>query len=479
MPQAKKRAARPRSTRSRSSATAVATHTISSTKLALSTLFLGFASLAAAAASSTPMSATDAQRIAQRLAEKNGVVTSTPAVTSSTLPYSSRAVLKFRHTKDAYTKLDRIVSAASPYQYAAEWEVTAMEHPVSLRKISFAIKSYGGPANITDFGVIKLGISGTKPGAEVSGVVIPNSNIITFVLPQPVQIPAFGTTPSSTGKLYLNASINDSGVLSPTAIRAFEFAPDTAANIEALDLVSGEIIPPEKILIGTDNPAQPDLPLTNGAMLMHDVFPTVSVGYPGGGTNKLPLNVSSTIFKFTVSAQGKRDLTLEDFNFNVKVMGLAAGNSSTGTISNFRLHEATATGMPGQLIGKAYPLCLAGGKAAFTEAGVPCRYAAEDTLHFSGVQAKNSPVIVPAGNSRTFIVVADTSQVLAGKTNGSVTVAVSIQGESGLKPGNNAYEKNWADGGLIYSYTPLNNPKAGPFSAADYPFNGFPLTATL
>lgn len=484
MPQAKKRVSRsraPRSSSSRSSRTAVVTQTLTSTKLALATLFLGFSAVAAAAAGSLP-SAADQARIAERLAQMNGtstVATSTLGTATSTTPLSTHAVLKLSYGKQNYPKEDRILTPNQYGQTVGEWEATAFERSVSLRKISFAIKSYNGPTTISEFGSFKLYVSGTKPGyVQATGILVPNSNIVRFILPQPVEIPVFGTSPSSTVRLELTATLTGSGVLSPAAIRAFEIAPDTADNIEALDLVSAGILPPEKILIGTNSPAKVDLPLTMGASLIHDVVPVITKGYKNSST--LELSSMAQLFKFNVIARGTRDLTVEGFNLKFKVEGLEASASGIGTIGNFRLYEANASGGIGQMVGKAGSACLAGGKNAPALAGMPCRFGTEDTLYFKGTVASGTPFVISANNSRTLILVADTTNVFNGKMTGNVGVRAFIEGSTGLKVGNNGYEKNWADGGLIYSYTPVANSKVGPFSASDtYGVFGDMLTHSL
>lgn len=470
MPQAKKRVSRsrstPRSSSARSSRTAVATQTLTSTKLALATLFLGFSAMAAAAAGSLPTAADEA-RIAERMAKMNGTAaSSTPVTATSSAPLSTHAVLKINQGKETYSKMNRIVSPSQYGQTVGVWDATATERPVSLRKISFAIKSYNGPQPISDFGAFKLNISGTKTGyVQAVGVLIPNSNIVRFVLPQPVEIPVFGSTPSSTARIALSAVPSDSGILSPAAIRAFEIAPDTADNIEAMDLVSGGILPPEKILVGTNSSAKLDQPLTAGALLMHDVFPIINKNYLQ--LSALEISQNARLFKFNIIAQGTRELTVEGVNLNVKVSGLEASAAGIGTIGNFRLYEANASGGIGQLVGKAAPACLAGGKNAPSLAGMPCRFGSEDTIYFKGTVASGTPFTIPANSSRALILVADTTNIFNGKMIGSVSVQASLVGETGLKVGNNGYEKNWADGGLIYSYTPVAGSKVGPFSAAD------------
>lgn len=488
MPQAKKRVSRsraPRVSRSNHTTSAVATRTLTNTKLALATLFLGFSSLAAAAASSTPMSAADQARIDARMAQMNGTAASTTPVTATSTaptnsaPLTTHAVLKIKYSKEDYGKKDRILSSSQSEATVGIWEATAIERPVSLRKISFAIKSYNGPSTITDFGTFKLSISGTKTGyVQGTGILVPNSNIVRFVLAQPIEIPALGTSPSSTARIALVASPTGSGILPPAAIRAFEIAPDTTENIEAMDLVSGGILPPEKILIGTDSPAKSDLPLTMGALLMHDVFPVINKAYVSNST--LELSQNARLFKFSVTAQGARELTVEGINFNLKVNGLQATTTGAGTISNFRLYEANSAGGLGQMIGQAHPTCLAGGKPAVSPTGKPCRVATEDTVYFKGTVASGTPFTIPAFGTRTLILVADTTNIFVGKTSGSVTFSASIPGETGLNVGNSGYEKNWNDGGLIYSYIPVGGSKAGSFSASDsYSVVSAPLSRSL
>ena len=109
----------------------------------------------------------------------------------------------------------------------------------------------------------------------------------------------------------------------------------------------------------------------------------------------------------------------------------------------------------------------------------PCRFANEETVYFEMTVSGSQSFTIPAGSSRNLVLVADTSNMLTGKVNGNVSVAVSVPGEVGLKLGNNGYEKNWADTGLIYSYTPIMSSKVGPFSAVGASFGKFVSTYSL
>jgi hypothetical protein len=347
-------------------------------------------------------------------------------------------------------------------------------NPISLGKISFIVKTYGGPTNAADFSqfVLKSGFYSEKVLA--TAVLQPNSDKITFVLPEPLVLNKYNTAPYGNYggvALYLEAKASTSGLMTPGAVHTFDFAPDTPENIEVMDMATGDLLGPERIVFGSKSAGKADIALPSEAILMHNTAPVITKW----GT-ALSSSQSAQLNLFSITAKGDRDLKFKGINFDISVEGLGANGNDVGKIHSFRLHESGQGGGMKQQIGKTYPLCLAG--AAGVTTPMKCRFATNETVYFE--PDSTSPIIIPAGTTRYFYLVADTTDILKGKTTGSVSVRTTVKGETGLKVGNNGYEKNWADGGFVYEYTPINSSVKGPFTASDsYPMNGIVESISL
>lgn len=449
MPQAKKRATRARSVpRSHRSRTAVATQTVTSTKLAVSTLFLGFAALAAAAAGSLP-SPEEQARIDARMAQMMATTTPSTASTTPGVPTKARAQLMVSLSEELLNGSRIITPGSSSTVAVGFWNFTAGGDAIGLRKITFALNTYNGATtNISDFAKFELK-SNSNLGKVLSvGFLDQTKNTITFGLPEPLVI-----AKGKTETLQLRAMVSESGIMEAAAVRAFDIAPDTAANFEALAMSGAQVLTPDQIRIGKGATAIQDKIVQSGPFLIHNVVPAISPFYTG---NQLQLDYNAPLNKFNVTANGDRELIIKNLTFSVNVNGLSASGGYVGKISNFRLFEANSMGGLGTQLA-VFPLCLSATK------NPGCRVSNQETVSFT----PTSTVIVSPGTSRTFILVANTVDIVDGKMNGSVTVATAIKGETGFKAGNGAYEKSWADGGLTYTYTPVGSSVKGPYTASD------------
>lgn len=429
MPQTKKRVARPRrTTHSRHSHTAVATHTVSSTKLALSTLFLGFAALAAAAAGSLPASNTGS---------------------SSKSTTSSKIIFYVMPDKTG----NRIATPADGEVSLGKWTVKPRGEAVRVNRLTFDLKTYSGnPANVADFYDLALYANGIKvaTGAVTQNYILFSENGL------------FDAPKNTPVTLELRGKVAATGVMEPGAVRAWEIGSDALSKMNVVNKVTAEIVEPEQIVLGHGSYGKPDVPATSFPILVHNSVPVITSQTLD---QQLVMGAAAPLFKVTVANRGTRELTLKNLNLPITVSGLAPAVSGTlpGIINDFTLYEGNYSGGFTPYALAKHPLCISGSNIT---SPVKCRATDGKAESVSFKFAEN--FTIAPGSSRTLVVTANTTGVSANKMpGGNVLVKVELVNEVGFKPGNNLYEKNWGDSGLIYSYTPINNNgvAAGPFSA--------------
>jgi len=185
--------------------------------------------------------------------------------------------------------------------------------------------------------------------------------------------------------------------------------------------------------------------------LFMDNEPVVSV-YNVGST--LELSTQAKIFGFTVTNPGTVPLSFASTTISVSVSGLTSSNSNTGTIDGFQLWEANSSGGLATLIASSTSTCLAGG-AGVTGCSDTSNSASVSFGSHNDVNSLMDSLNIPAGDSRTFILIADTEDVLDGKSQGTVTVSGRIDGDTGPDlAGNNTGIVDWESGNFFYTFIP-------------------------
>ncbi len=203
---------------------------------------------------------------------------------------------------------------------------------------------------------------------------------------------------------------------------------------------------------------------SNTVYKFHDAYPTIASASVGA---TLPLDSKAKIFKYTVTNSGTRDLRLSTTSVSISVSGLVGNVGSTGgTISDFRLYEDNGAGGLGTYL------------ANTTTVTINSSTSNPVALVFGVANDQNSlleNLVVAPGATRTFIVTADTTNMLTQKSTGSVTLSAKIAGTSGWTG------SAWGTGNLYYYYTPAQGgSEVGPYSASDsYEVSGATLSYTL
>jgi hypothetical protein len=266
--------------------------------------------------------------------------------------------------------------------------------------------------------------------------------------------------PMNTTKVYtLKANTTAADALTTNTTTAFVVKSDSNTDIEARS-ASGSLLGTADI---NGSGAESRL-ATSTPMLFHSAYPVMS---PISVGTSLAFDSKAKLLKFSVTNPGTVDLRLTSTTVTLSVSGLSGVGSATGSIADFRLYED----INGSLSGSAIAIS-ATSIASTTANPVNVSFNTGNDVNdaFDG-----TGLIVPPGSTRTFVVTADTTDMLDGKSTGSVTVSAKISGTPGW--GGSA----WNTGNLFYQYAPtVGGSLLGPFSASDsYEVNGNALIYTL
>lgn len=383
-----------------------------------------------------------------------------------------------------------------------KWKVEAQNEAVTLNKLTFHVIRPDATRTVrtdaAEFGTLYLYDSTNMTTPLASGSYVPGTNngYVRFTKDAMLSISA-----DQTKYLVLMGTINGSGVMNPATTSAFIINTTSTTNFEMLRASGGVVDAMNgQVDFGAAGQDLEDSVVTSTWYLFHNTAPVIAKQSVG---SSLVIDTQSQIFKFTVTNPGDREMRLGTTTINVSANGLAAAGTSSGTIHSFALWEAnTAGGLATQLATSslvhntngsgvsAGTSCLAGGVTAVAGAGVQnCVNATTSSLNLAFGQMSDtdfgnlfSNLTIPAGGSRTFVLVADTSAALAGKSTGSVSVTAKLDGATGFSTGNATHEGYWADGVVQYFYTPANGGSENtvPYSASDsYDVAGDTLSKTI
>lgn len=224
----------------------------------------------------------------------------------------------------------------------------------------------------------------------------------------------------------LKADTTDSGQFNSNVRLAFVIKSDNNADMQIRGAQTGELLGSNQInynLFSDNGPAE--LQFARSTVYnFHDAFPVVTAISLG---NNLPIQSVAKIFKFTITNGGTRNLRIGKMVISHVVSGLAP----TGNISNFGLYQDDGTG------GLLMP--------ALAQNNTIVNMATPNPVLVSFNNLNN--LVVAPGASKTFIVAANTTHALDGKTIGSVIVSSKIAGSTGWNG------SSWNNGDLYYFYT--------------------------
>ncbi|OGH83020.1 MAG: hypothetical protein A3G08_01265 [Candidatus Magasanikbacteria bacterium RIFCSPLOWO2_12_FULL_47_9b] len=378
--------------------------------------------------------------------------------------------LVIQATNDASTASKILLPGAS--QQVGKWKVQTQNGSVTMNTITFQVRDENGANDefAGNFGTLMLydALDMNTPigtGSYIPGI---GNGFVQFS-GMAWQIPG-----GDIRYLVLKADINGSGTMDPASINVFVVRSDSAFDIVSFDQTGAQLSP-----IQIDDTAGGDTFsesfATSTYYLFHNAAPVITT------INENPnLEISSQakLFTFKITNNGDREMRLRFLTVTLQSIGM----SPSGTIQHWQLWEANSVGGFGTLLAVTDDCPLAG-------SGVPTwcsksQFANVVDVYFGTNNDMNDlfeNFIIAQGSSRTFIVVADTSNALNGKTSGFVDVFSRIDGDAGFQSGNASFEKNWTDGNVGYSYIPIGGDEnLLPYTASDsYPVVGNTLKVTL
>ncbi len=270
--------------------------------------------------------------------------------------------------------------------------------------------------------------------------------------------------------LTLKGSTNASGVISNNTTTAFALKSDSNTDMEVRSAAGALLGTADISATSSNNVGTAETHLaTSTAYIYHDAYPSMAVVSVG---TTLPLDSLAKVLKFTVTNPGTRDLRVGSTTISISVSGLTGGlPTATGTVRDFRLYEDNGSGGLGSFI--------AGGSDSSADIIFSSTTANPSTVNFNVGNDQSSlleNLTVSPGATRTFIVTANTANMLNSKTTGSVTLSAKIGGSTGWSG------TAWNTGNLFYFYTPVagSENSAPGFSHSDsYEVTGSSLSYTL
>ncbi len=361
------------------------------------------------------------------------------------------------------TTISRIYGPAQSGVQLGKWKFAAANDDVTLSKLTltsrFPAVAGADQTTLGTFGTLSL-YDGTTLLASASYV---NGDVV---------FSGFSATIPMDGNkvLTLKGTTNASGVITSNSTTAFVVKSDSNTDMEARSAAGALLGTGDINYNAASNAGAAETRFaTSTAYFFHDAYPVMSAVSLG---TALPLNSLAKVLKFTVTNPGTRELRVGSTTISVSVSGLTGAGASSGTIRAFRLYEDNGSGGLGTLI--------AGGTANDNaDVVINSTTANPRTIDFNTDDDANSllaSLTVSAGATRTFIVTADTSNMLTSKTTGSVTLSAKVGGSTGWSG------TAWNTGNLFYFYTPVagtENAAPGYSQSDSYDVDGGTLSYTL
>jgi len=333
------------------------------------------------------------------------------------------------------TTISKVLLPSSSEVQLGKWKVNVSNQDVTYNKLRFYLDDEAGyDTSAGNFGSLSLYEEGKETTPLATGSYLSGSGNGY------VEFTGMNWTVSSGAVKYLvlKGAINGSGTMNQASYNAWALGATSTTNFDVT--AGGSNVSATSITVSSP---------TSTYYLFHNSAPKIVKNNIG---SSLDLNTQAKIFSFTVYNNGDREMTLSTTSVYVSVSGLTAASSATGTISSFKLWNANTNGELGTNLASAAPAaCLSGGANVSG-----CSVSNSTTTAFG---AFSETVTIPAGGSRSFIVTADTSDVLDGKTQGTVSVSAMLDGATGFNSAGNTTgqsETYWAAGKLLYFYTPVD-----------------------
>lgn len=368
-------------------------------------------------------------------------------------------------------------------QPMGEWNFEAQNQDVTFQRLTFQIVNPDGSdaTSTANYGIFSLVQDSNyyNPVAMATAVPGTGNGYVRF---EGMNL----TVPANTSKkLVLAAVVNGSALMDAGSINAFVVRSDDAGDITARSASGNPLMQNQIDAVNGDDRANSRFAQAP-YLLFHNTSPDVSVGSFGGST--LDMSSQASIFKFSITNRGDRELIIKKITTSITASGLNSSSTlavDTGIIKNWELWDANPAGGLGRKLAE-YSTCelIGAGKTTVRRCGAATSTDwVEATFDETNDTSANFNFLsISPNTAKTFILTADTTGIFRGmqKSYGVVVVLPKINGTTGFLSGDMVDEKNWANGGIQYMYSPIGRPYLGPFNASmSYPVIGLTLARSL
>ena len=364
---------------------------------------------------------------------------------------------------DAST-ISKIYGPAQTGVQLGKWKFAASNDDVTLSKLSLSSFYSGSKSSATTLGTFG-GFSLYDGSALLASGQYVNGDVVFSGFSSTITMDSY--------KVFtLKANTNASGVITNNTTTAWQIKSDSNTDMEARSK-AGALLTIADIL-GTTSAESGFASSTN--YIFHDAYPTIASVSLG---TALENSTNVKIFKFTVTNSGVRDLKLGTTTVSISASGLAASATATGTIGDWRLYEDNGSGGLGTYLANTSTVGYAAGAMTVIADYASVGYVTSGSLllQFGAGNDQNTMLenfLISPGATRTFIVTADTSNILNAKTTGTVTISAKISGTTGWSG------SAWNTGNLQYFYTPVGGSETAAITNSDsYDVTGASLSKTL
>ena len=336
-------------------------------------------------------------------------------------------------TKDSSSSGSKILTAGLSGVELSKINFAAANEALVLAKLALSVS--GNPQN---FGTVYL-----KDGSSTIGSTSLFGNDAVFT-GLSVTVPADGTK-----ILGVYADITNSGVMTPASTVSIGLRGTTATTDFIVHKSSG----------GDLSSITASTLAASSTYLFHNTVPTIAK-HASSPSGTLTPSANQELFRFTVTAQGTRDMRVASVDVKLSQAGMAG----LGAVDTFELWDADLST-----------------KLATNDTSVASSSAAY-TLAFNStndVSSALAALTVSAGASKTFSVRANTAAIRTGLgSSENARLTLSVDGSTGFETGNATAEADWTEGGIYYFYTPVSGTEnAASYRASDsYPVSGSTLT---
>ena len=344
-------------------------------------------------------------------------------------------------------------------QLVAKYKFEAQNSDINLTKLTFSLRNHdnASKASSSNYGDFEL--------RNAAGAVLATAPVVDNGTDALVTFTGFSTTIASgaTEKLSLYAMVNDSGTMVPANVARAALYSDGNTYLEAYGgqglLAATKIGTSTVVAAGLLNEA------ASNQMLFHNTAPVIALasGAPSGSATP---DTETTVFKYTVTNPGARDMRISTTSVYLSVSGLAG----EGYVYDFKLYDGSTLLANTSTIASPYM------------ADVLSTTTPSLTIAFGPVNDTSSRLanfVLSAGETKTFTVTANTSNIRTGLSSGNnALLSAKLDGATGYESADDDYEDYWADGVMTYFYTPVNGSEnSTAYTASDsYDVNGSALS---